>query len=81
MTYFKKKNFHRSEEPILKFINTKILSQSLFVHFVTKVSLHFWNQPKILNFLIPYMTYFKKKKFHLSEGTILKFINTKDEKR
>jgi hypothetical protein len=31
--------------------------------------------------LIPYMTYFKKKKFHLSEGPILKFINTKAEKR
>jgi hypothetical protein len=24
MTYFKKKKFHLSEEPILKFINTKI---------------------------------------------------------
>jgi hypothetical protein len=24
MTYFKKKNVHLSEEPILKFINTKI---------------------------------------------------------
>ncbi len=34
-------------------------------HFVTKVSLHFWNQHKILDFLIPYMTYFKKKNFHL----------------
>jgi hypothetical protein len=43
--------------------------------------LHFWNQHKILDFLIPYMTYFKKKNFHLSEGPILKFINTKAEKR
>jgi hypothetical protein len=50
-------------------------------HFVTKVSLHFWYQHKILDFLIPYMTYFKKKNFHLSEGPILKFINTKAEKR
>ncbi len=50
-------------------------------HFVTKVSLHFWNQHKIFNFLIPYMTYFKKKNFHLSEGPILKFVNTKAGKR
>ncbi len=50
-------------------------------HFVTKTSLLFWNQFKILDFLIPYMTYLKKKKFHLSEGPILKFINTKIEKR
>jgi hypothetical protein len=43
--------------------------------------LYFWNQHKILDFLIPYLTYFKKKNFHLSEGLILKFINTKAEKR
>ncbi len=49
--------------------------------FVTKTSLLFWNQFKILDFLIPYMTYFKKKKFHLSEEPILIFINTKIEKR
>jgi hypothetical protein len=30
-------------------------------HFVTNVSLHFLNQHKILDFFIPYMTYFKKK--------------------
>ncbi len=50
-------------------------------YFVTMTSLLFLNQHKILNFLIPYMTYFKKKKFHLSEEPILKFINTKIEKR
>ncbi len=50
-------------------------------HFVTKRSLLFLNQFKILDFLIPYMTYFKKKNFHLSEGPILKLINTKIEKR
>ncbi len=50
-------------------------------HSVTKTSLLFWNQHKILNFLIPYMIYFNKKKFHLSEGPILKFIYTKTEKR
>jgi hypothetical protein len=38
-------------------------------------------QFKILDFLIPFMTYFKKKNFHLSEEPILKFINTKIEKR
>jgi hypothetical protein len=48
-----------------------------WVHFATKTSLLFLNQFKILDFLIPYMTYFKKKKFHLSEEPILKFINTK----
>ncbi len=50
-------------------------------YFVTKVSLLFWNQHKILDFFILYMTYFKKKKFQLSEGPILKFVNTKAEKR
>ncbi len=35
-----------------------------------KQVLLFWNQFKILDFLIPYMTYFKKKKFHLSEELI-----------
>ncbi len=50
-------------------------------HFVTKTSLLFQNQFKILDFLIPYMTYFKEKNFHLSEEPILKFINTKVEKR
>jgi hypothetical protein len=32
-------------------------------HFVTKTSFLFCNQFKILNFLIPCMTYFKKKNF------------------
>jgi hypothetical protein len=31
--------------------------------------------------LIPYMTYFEKKNVHVSEGPILKFINTKAKKR
>ncbi len=35
-------------------------------HFVTKVSLLFLNQHKILNCLITNMTYFKEKKFLLS---------------
>ncbi len=48
--------------------------------FVTKTSLLFWNQYKILDFFIPY-TYFKEKKFHLSEEPILKFIDTKIKKR
>ncbi len=43
-------------------------------HFVTKTSLLFWNQFKIDDFMIPYMTYFKNKDFHLSEEPILKFI-------
>ncbi len=34
-------------------------------HFATKTSLLFLNQFKILDFFIPYMTYFKKKNFHL----------------
>jgi hypothetical protein len=41
----------------------------------------FLNQHKILNFLIPYMTYFKKKNVHLSEGPILKCIHTKTKKK
>jgi hypothetical protein len=50
-------------------------------HFVTKTNLLFWKQFKILDFLIPYMTYFKKKNVHLSEEPIIKFIYTKIEKR
>ncbi len=50
-------------------------------YFVTKTSLLFLNQFRILDFFIPCMTYFKTKKFHLSEEPILKFINTKIEKR
>jgi hypothetical protein len=38
-------------------------------------------QHKILDFLIPYMTYFKKKNFHLSEGPLVKFCDTKTPKR
>jgi hypothetical protein len=30
---------------------------------------------------MPYMTYFKKNNFHLSEGPILKFVNTKTKKK
>jgi hypothetical protein len=35
------------------------------VHFVTQTSLPFLNQHKILDVLILYMTYLKKKNFHL----------------
>jgi hypothetical protein len=35
---------------------------NFFRAFVTNTSLHFLNQHKILDFLIPYITYFKKKK-------------------
>jgi hypothetical protein len=66
-----------TKSPFLSFFNFNFFGG----HFVTKVSLNFLNQHKILDFLIPYMTYFKKKIFHLSEGPILKFINTKAEKR
>ncbi len=66
---------------LAKLVNSFFNYNFLGGHFVTKTSLLFWNQHKILDFLIPYMTYFKKKKFHLLEGPILKFINTKTEKR
>ncbi len=49
-------------------------------HFVNKVSLLFWNQHKILDFLIPYMTFFKKKFFHLSEGPIFTIYQHKSRK-
>jgi hypothetical protein len=49
-------------------------------HFVTKTSLLFLNQHKILNFYTLY-DLFQEKNYHLSEGTILKFIHTKTEKR
>jgi hypothetical protein len=49
-------------------------------HFVTKVSLYFLNQHKILDFLMPYMTYFKKKNVHLSEGLILNSSTQKAKK-
>jgi hypothetical protein len=50
-------------------------------HFVTQANLLFLNQHKILYFLIPYMTYFKKKKYYLSEGPLFKFFDTKTKKR
>jgi hypothetical protein len=33
------------------------------VHIVTKVSLHFWNQRKNMDLLIPILAYFEKKNF------------------
>jgi hypothetical protein len=33
-----------------------------WVHFVTKVSLHFWNQRKNADLLLPILAYFEKKK-------------------
>jgi hypothetical protein len=41
----------------LKFFGNNFFQE----HFVTKVSLYFWNLQKITNFLIPIMTNFKKK--------------------
>jgi hypothetical protein len=38
-------------------------------------------QNPILDFLIPHMTYFKKKKFNLSEGPFFKFFYTRTKKR
>ncbi len=67
----------RQKMGLSKFRKQFINFNFFWVHFVTKTSLFFWNQFKILDFLIPYMTYFKKKNFHLSEEPILKFINTK----
>jgi hypothetical protein len=49
-------------------------------HFVTRTSLLCENQHTILTFLIPHMTYFKKK-INLSEGPFVKFFHTKIEKR
>ncbi len=65
----------------LRNLENIFLILTFFGGIVTKTSLLFLNQFKILDFLIPYMTYFKKKNFHLSEEPILKFINTKIEKR
>jgi hypothetical protein len=48
--------------------------------FVTLTSLLFWIQHKILDFLIPYMTYLKKK-IYISEGLFFKFWDTKTQKR
>ncbi len=45
-------------------------------HFVTKVSLHFWNS----RFFIPSMTYFKEKYFHLSEVPFFTFFYTRAKK-
>ena len=42
------------------FLSTLIANIFFQVHFVTKVSLHFWNQHEILHLLIPIMTSFKK---------------------
>ncbi len=49
-------------------------------YFITKVSLYFWNQHKILDCLIPNMTYFKEKSFYLSEGPFFKFFHARTKK-
>jgi hypothetical protein len=36
---------------------------------------------KLQAFLVNYMTYFKKKKIHLSEGPLFQFFGTKTKKR
>jgi hypothetical protein len=72
-----KKLFYILPSPIFSFFNVNFFGG----HFVTRVSLCFWNQHKILDFVIPNMTYFKEKYFHLSEGPILKFFDTKTKKR
>ncbi len=66
---------------LAKFENRFFILTFFWGHLVTKVSLLFWNQHKILDFLKPYMTYFKKKNFHLSEGSLVKFCDTKTQKR
>jgi hypothetical protein len=50
-------------------------------NFVTKTSLLFGNQYEILDFFYTLYDLFQEKNFHPSEGLILKFINTKTEKR
>jgi hypothetical protein len=50
---------------------------SNFCWSIIKLYLHFWNQHKIFNFLIPNITYSKKKKFHFSEGPFFKCLDTK----
>jgi hypothetical protein len=50
-------------------------------HFVTKKSLLLWNQFKILDFLIPYMTYFKKKKFSPLRRADFKIYQHKNRKK
>ncbi len=50
-------------------------------HFVTKTSLLFLNQFKILDFLIPYMTYFKKKKISPLRIADFKIYQHKSQKK
>jgi hypothetical protein len=49
-------------------------------HFVTKTSLLFLNQHKILNYFNTLFDLFQEKNFHLSEGPFLKFCDTKPKK-
>jgi hypothetical protein len=55
--FFKTKiHFYCPKQALNKFFWRSFLAHnSIWVHFVTKVSLHFWNQHKILRFLIPIM--------------------------
>jgi hypothetical protein len=66
---------------LAKFENRFFLYNFFWGHFVTKTSSLFWIQHKILDFFIPYMTYFKETNFHLSEGPLVKFCDTKTQKR
>jgi hypothetical protein len=50
-------------------------------HFVTKTNLLFRNQHKILNFFIPYMTYFKKKKFSPLRRAVIQIFQHKNQKK
>ncbi len=50
-------------------------------HFVTRTSLFFWIQHKILDFLIPYMTYFKKKNISPLRKAVFQVLQHKNQKK
>ncbi len=50
-------------------------------HFVTRTSLFFWIQHKILDFFIPYMTYFKKKNISPLRKAVFQVLRHKNQKK
>ncbi len=58
----------------LKKLRILCLFENVRGGFVSEVHSHFLNQHQIFNFLIPKMTYFKMRNFHLSEGPFLSFL-------
>ncbi len=82
--YTQEKFFQKTVLPIEKLANSqknRFLGKTFFwVHFLIWSNVHFWNQYKKTEFLIPHSTYSNKKTFHLIEGSMYTFYEQKGPK-